>query len=319
MLPKESYSAIFDECILRKPKRLKQPDLYSETANYPIPPEIVDRENSGERFKPVGIIPGGKKYEAYFPADDPIIRPDVIIARDPDHPLQRIVGPKHFVDQIMLSFFYLKHFFGKNNPFHHMDLIASNSYSTTNPYDVKRDGYLWTQKLINELNIEKMRDRYSMYGPWNQEKPHVGIRKDIPWPVFFMQYIEDSNSSQENEIAIKQASNIVHDFTHYLLSLHGYQASGPVAERICLTNQAVFLEAIYCNNSGLFNNSDTVFNGWTKGTDGSIADYFGRIIKYIHDYRSGGNIALDESQKAFGYKILKVSEDSKYPTFKDFR
>lgn len=305
---------------LKKPNRLRRPNLCLETVNYPIPPEIVDRDNSSDKFKPIGIIPGsGRCYEGYLPVDDPILRPDVVVARDPDFPLQRIVGPKVFVDQIMLSFFYLRNFFGENHPFHHMDLIASNSYSGSDPYDVKRDGYLWSNNLLEKLNIEKMRSKYSKYGPWNQEKPHVGIRRDIPWPVFFMQYIETNNSSQENEIAIKQASNIVHDFTHYLLSLHGYQAAGPVAERICLANQAVFLEAVYCNNSGLFNDSDAVFNEWTKGQDESMTDYIVRIIKYSNDYRSGGNIALDEAQKAFGYRIPKVAEDSIYPNFKDFR
>ncbi len=320
MLSKEGYSAIFEECILKKPSRLPRPDSCSAVVQYPTPTEVVDRQHSGEMFMPSGIIPGsGKFYETYIPMEDSLLRKDVVVARDPGFPLQRIVGPEVFVDQIMLGLFYLKNFFGENHPFHHMDLIASNSYSVTEPYDVKSDGYLWTNTLLEKLSIEKMRSKYSKYSPWNQEKPHVGIRRDIPWPVFFMQYSKTNNPSEENEMAIKQASNIVHDFTHYLLSLYGYQSTGSVAERICLTNQATFLEAIYCNSSGLFGASGSTFEGWTVGRDKNMPEYIKRLISYINDYRSGGSLALIEANKSFGYKLPKVNKDAKYPAFRDFR
>lgn len=318
MLSKEGCSAIFEECILKKPSRLPRPDSCSAVVQYPTPIEVTERQCSGETFNPTGIIPGsGKFYDSYVPIGDPLLRPDVIVARDPGFPLQRIVGPEVFVDQIMLGLFYLKNFFGENHPFHHMDLIASNSYSVTEPYDVKSDGYLWTNTLLEKLSIEKMRSKYSKYGPWNQEKPHVGIRRDIPWPVFFMQYSKTNNPSEENEMAIKQASNIVHDFTHYLLSLYGYQSSGPVAERICLRNQAIFLKAIYC--SGLFLDPNHAFSNWTAGTDIDMEAYLGRIKYYIVDYINGGNEALRVANASFGYNIPKIPADASYPQFEDFK
>jgi hypothetical protein len=319
MPEKEYYTAFFDECILKKPKRLSNPNSIVERAALTTPPEVLERQNSGEKFEPAGFIPGtGRYYEAYKPDGDPLLRPDVVVARDPSHPLQRIVGPKkEFIEPIMLSFFYLKNFFGENNPFRHMDLIASNSYSVDTPYDVKRDGYLWTHALLEKLGIEKMRAKYSNYGPWNQEKPHVGIRRDIPRPVFFMQFSQPKTKTEENEIAIKQASNMVHDFTHFLLSLYEYRATGPTAERICLLNQASFLQAIYCSN--LFDMNTTPFDNWTLGRDTNMSGYISRLIDYIEDYRTGGNSALSEASKAFGYKIPKLSDGDKYPVFKDFR
>lgn len=279
-----SYAQWFDQGNFRANKRWNKEFKPLGKVDLIVPKNIAQRKNNSEPFVSYGQSMEFGRFEAYQPPREPLLDPEVRVARSPLYPLQRIAGPIPFVKNIMFAYYLLDKLHPKN-PFHHMDIIAS----------VRVDGdgvlknnkkLLLTNNLLKFLGIDLDETRFCIDRD-EQDQPNVyGITCDKDWPTFFLSHDVRLGGKSSIISSIVYAENIVHDWTHREQERLGYSSSKKAAEIQALSNQLRIGEALF-NHPGFFRPDP--FTGWKPDRiTEDYSTYFKQIIAGLESFKQGG-------------------------------
>ncbi len=272
-----------------------------------VPPEVQNRANSNEIFtKGKRILGTNRCWEYYIPKVDKPLKKGVIVARDIQYPLNRIIGTEAFVSVNFAAYQILDNVC-PGHPFRHMDLIESRDYNEALPeYDASKNGFYWTQELLRleDLQIDQMAEKYSKREAWNELKPDVGIQSDMPHPAFFL-YSFNSTSKSFTSKAVIFASAILHDYSHHALFKSGYNHHGTKAEALCLTNQLNFISETICRYySSVYRKRIPI--SWKDVP--TLISYMGNLNTYLQENLGNNQGHLNLAKQLWGYDALTASK-----------
>jgi hypothetical protein len=219
---------------IENPKDDFKPSMY----NYAVPDAVKNRPDHNFVFK-YSTTSKHIPYEWYSPSDHNLDT-NIIIARPINFNLQRIVGPRDFVEEHIEAYYILDNYF-PNSDFHLMDIVASLAIDEMTFERLNPQIKYWTQMLLNSLNINKTLDNTDHILP-DEEAPFISIYPDVEWSCFLAFYYIGLPRYPKY---IRNVANIIHEITHMKLGSADSDYERHRQEVQTIKNEIIIMTALW--------------------------------------------------------------------------
>lgn len=234
------------------PRHFSKRSFEPKIVEFEIPESVTKRPDENFKFLKQDARMEFGYWECYKP-NDKTLCPEVVVARNPKYPNQRIIAPEKAIPELMFAYHLLDGFYPKNQ-FRNMDVVVGAIKDPKSrkkfPYTVPDNGHLYSENLLEISGISTLLKETNFNRP-KTGVPRVGIYCDIPWPVFFVGWANKGLAYN----SLYYASSIIHDYTHFEQKRLGLKVNTPESEVQAINNGHSF--ASYVSRSPIYSNAKT--------------------------------------------------------------